>query len=163
MARYSWTCIVLLLLLVSLVCSASSGYRSQRVHKSTASVGPQPNTPEQRASRSSLTKERGTPMPVPPSAPTLGSVRASAKSIPKTTVTLRQRVDQAVQKVKVHSKEQKMEYEAKRVERKLRRDQKKLEVPARPADPINPQMPECAAGKVYNGRRCVPVAKMPRH
>lgn len=77
---------------------------------------------------------------------------------------LKERVGEAVEKVKVKSREQRMDSEKKRVERKLRRDQKKVEKELSKVEPQNPhnlKMPDCSTqGMVYNGRRCVLPHKM---
>lgn len=98
------------------------------------------------------------------------SIRGSSKvddqkqKVPAKAASLKERVDEAVEKVKAKSREQRMESEKKRVERKLRRDQKKAEKELSKVEPQNPhnlKMPDCSAqGMVYNGRRCVPPSKM---
>uniref|UniRef100_A0A182RYT8 Uncharacterized protein n=1 Tax=Anopheles funestus TaxID=62324 RepID=A0A182RYT8_ANOFN len=150
---------------VSRVSSSSS--RLRRVHKSTHTEG---NSAEQIAMQSVASGR-------PQKAHLFESHLVTGRSFitKKTTVsttksassTLRQRVDQAVQKVRARSKEIKMEQEQKRVDRKLARDHKKQEressAPVAPINPHNLKMPDCPAGKVYNGRRCVTMGKMPKH
>lgn len=90
--------------------------------------------------------------------------RPTTKTKSVKAAALKERVDEAVEKVKAKSREQRMESEKKRVERKLRRDQKKLEKELSKVEPLNPhnlKMPNCEPqGMVYNGRRCVPPHKM---
>uniref|UniRef100_A0A182W679 Uncharacterized protein n=1 Tax=Anopheles minimus TaxID=112268 RepID=A0A182W679_9DIPT len=166
---------ILLVLLIAETSTAnplsglsSSSTRLRRVHKSTHSE----------AVSSEQTPMQSTAGGRPQKTHLLDSHLGMARSFisKKTTVTttkstssstLRQRVDQAVQKVRTRSKEIKMEQEQKRVDRKLRRDQKKQErepiVPAASINPHNLKMPDCPSGKVYNGRRCVAMGKTPKH
>uniref|UniRef100_A0A182XY88 Uncharacterized protein n=1 Tax=Anopheles stephensi TaxID=30069 RepID=A0A182XY88_ANOST len=166
---------VLLVLFITETSSASllSGLRSsstrlRRVHKSTYS---ETNSSEH-VSMKSMAGDRmlkshllETPLGMGRSLTAKKTTVTTMKSTIGTT--LRQRVDQAVQKVRTRSKEIKMEQEQKRVDRKLRRDQKKQErdqtAPVAPINPHNLKMPDCPAGKVYNGRRCVAMGKMAKN
>uniref|UniRef100_A0A182QDR0 Uncharacterized protein n=1 Tax=Anopheles farauti TaxID=69004 RepID=A0A182QDR0_9DIPT len=151
-------------------CSASTSLvassRLRRVHKSTyteaTSTAEQAAPQMQRAQKSQLLE----PAPRSTTAKKLVSTKTKP-TVASFTTTLRERVDQAVQKVRARSKEIKMEQEQKRVDRKLRRDQQKQSRdPVAPVEPINPhnlKMPDCPAGKVYNGRRCVAMGKTPKH
>uniref|UniRef100_A0A182MZY6 Uncharacterized protein n=1 Tax=Anopheles dirus TaxID=7168 RepID=A0A182MZY6_9DIPT len=153
-----WQLAVVLAILVALValgeCFPVSGGRLRRVHKSTYSESTGTDVQKTAGGRPFTARKLVT---------TTKTTVATA-----TTTTLRQRVDQAVQKVRARSKELQMEQEQKRVYRKLRRDEKRQQERdlAPPAEPINPHhlnMPHCPAGKVYNGRRCVVMGKSPKH
>uniref|UniRef100_A0A182SM65 Uncharacterized protein n=1 Tax=Anopheles maculatus TaxID=74869 RepID=A0A182SM65_9DIPT len=159
---------VLVVLVIAETSSASllSGLRSsntrlRRVHKSTYSETSSSDAGE-RAPKPHLLES---PLGMGRSLTAKKTTVTTTKSTISTT--LRQRVDQAVQKVRARSKEIKMEQEQKRVDRKLRRDQKKQErelaAPVAPINPHNLKMPDCPSGKVYNGRRCVSMGKMAKN
>uniref|UniRef100_A0A182JJ21 Transmembrane protein n=1 Tax=Anopheles atroparvus TaxID=41427 RepID=A0A182JJ21_ANOAO len=143
--------------------------RLRRVQKSTPStVAPLQDTRHANSGSNRLLKSRSTSATT---ATTKTTAKVAGEAMGQKLVdlgeSLRQRLDQTVQKVRARSKELQMEQEQKRVDRKLRRDQKKLEreQPALAAsiNPHNLQMPDCPAGKVYNGRRCVLSSKLPKH
>uniref|UniRef100_A0A182PVL7 Uncharacterized protein n=1 Tax=Anopheles epiroticus TaxID=199890 RepID=A0A182PVL7_9DIPT len=167
--------VLLLVLYVADTASTSlvSSTRLRRVHKSTyseavstdnnAAAAPAAVTGARTSSKGHLRDGHIGMM-----GRSIASKKTTLTTVKSTSTTLRQRVDQAVQMVRARSKEIKMEQEQKRVDRKLRRDQKKQEreqssAPVAPINPHNLKMPDCPAGKVYNGRRCVAMGKMPKH
>uniref|UniRef100_A0A182MHI2 Uncharacterized protein n=1 Tax=Anopheles culicifacies TaxID=139723 RepID=A0A182MHI2_9DIPT len=145
---------------------SSSSTRLRRVHKSTHSeVVSSEQSPTQEVAKTRPQKTFDSQLGMGRTFSSRKTTVTTAKTI--SSSTLQQRVDQAVQKVRARSKEIKMEQEQKRVDRKLRRDQKKQEreqiVPAASINPHNLKMPDCPTGKVYNGRRCVTMGKLPKH
>uniref|UniRef100_A0A182TCV8 Uncharacterized protein n=1 Tax=Anopheles melas TaxID=34690 RepID=A0A182TCV8_9DIPT len=161
---------LLLVLFIAHGTSASvvASSRLRRVHKSTYSEAAPPDSAAMQSIASGRAGAKAHPKEGHVGVGRLATAKKPTVTTMKSTgTTLRQRVDQAVQMVRARSKEIKMEQEQKRVDRKLRRDEKKQEreqsAVAAPLNPHNLKMPDCPAGKVYNGRRCVAMGKMPKH
>ncbi|KFB41939.1 AGAP013437-PA-like protein [Anopheles sinensis] len=139
---------------------------SRRVQKSTPSTVAPPKDTRPSKAIGRLFKSRSATTPT--AALTTAAPGKGSKAL-EHVESIRQRLDETVQKVRARSKEFQMEQEQKRVDRKLRRDQKKVEREAQPSaltasiNPHNLKMPECPTGKVYNGRRCVLSSKLPKH